>query len=197
MIRTSSARFPGPAIPSRVNVRVDSQLTIHPDSADWVAVLRYDVLGGALELDHLRMPAAWSAPARAPVPGKRPPVDHRNSRPDRDLDDHARTPGVGLAAAGSAGETLRFRPSERSPTLKFPRWDGWVDACLAVVIATGRPATVENSAGLDPVEYSSRFQSREFAAPRVFRWARFGWSRSPRDSRSSIGSRGRRGGRIA
>lgn len=31
--------------PARVSVLVDSQMTIHPDSAEWVAVLRYDVVG--------------------------------------------------------------------------------------------------------------------------------------------------------
>ena len=38
-------------------------MTIHPDSAEWVAVLRYDVVGGALDAIHLRMPASWSAAA--------------------------------------------------------------------------------------------------------------------------------------
>ena len=47
-IRGSSARFRGLSMPARVSVLVDSQMTIHPDSAEWVAVLRYDVVGGAL-----------------------------------------------------------------------------------------------------------------------------------------------------
>ena len=38
-------------------------MTIHPDSAEWVAVLRYDVVGGALDVIHLKMPAAWAAGA--------------------------------------------------------------------------------------------------------------------------------------
>ena len=48
---------------ARVNVAIESQLTLYPDSAEWVAVLRYDVSGGALDAIHLRMPAAWSAAA--------------------------------------------------------------------------------------------------------------------------------------
>ena len=49
------------SMPARVSVAIESQMTIHPDSAEWVAVLRYDVIGGALDAIHLKMPAAWAA----------------------------------------------------------------------------------------------------------------------------------------
>ena len=49
--------------PAHVNVSIESQITIHPDSAEWVAVLRYDVVGGALDVIHLKMPVAWAAGA--------------------------------------------------------------------------------------------------------------------------------------
>ena len=51
------------SMPARVSVAIESQMTIHPDSAEWVAVLRYDVIGGALDAIHLKMPAAWAAGA--------------------------------------------------------------------------------------------------------------------------------------
>ena len=38
-----------------VNVQVESQMTTHPDSAEWVAVIRYEVLGGALDSIHLKL----------------------------------------------------------------------------------------------------------------------------------------------
>ncbi|HKI17761.1 MAG TPA: hypothetical protein VKA15_07760, partial [Isosphaeraceae bacterium] len=44
------------SIPPRVSVSIESQVTIHPDTAEWVAVLRYDVIGGALDAIHLEMP---------------------------------------------------------------------------------------------------------------------------------------------
>ena len=48
--------------PPRVTVLIESQLTIQPDSAEWVAVLRYDVLGGALDSIHLKVPTACGPP---------------------------------------------------------------------------------------------------------------------------------------
>ena len=44
-----------------------------------------------------------------------------------------------------------------------PLGRGAVDAYLSVVNATGRPPTIENSAGLEKIPYASRFQAREFA----------------------------------
>ena len=51
---------PGP----RVNVVIESQLTIHPDLAEWVAVVQYEVAAGALESIHLKVPTAWAARAQ-------------------------------------------------------------------------------------------------------------------------------------
>ena len=59
---------------------------------------------------------------------------------------------------------LLARPGDAHTRDITPLGRGAVDACLAVVNATGRPATIENPVGLDRIEYSSRFQAREFAA---------------------------------
>ena len=49
--------------PPLVTVVVESQLAIHADVAEWVAVIRYDVLGGGLDRINLKIPAAWAARA--------------------------------------------------------------------------------------------------------------------------------------
>ena len=71
---------------------------------------------------------------------------------------------------GSQRLVLRSsRPLQADREITYPEISplgrGAVDACLAVVNATGRPATIENPVGLERIEYSSRFQAREFAAP--------------------------------
>ena len=55
--------------PPRVTVLIESQLTIQPDSAEWVAIVRYDVLGGALDSIHLKVPTAWTANAQIEMSG--------------------------------------------------------------------------------------------------------------------------------
>ena len=153
------------SIPSRVNVRVDSQMTIHPDSIDWVAVLRYDVLGGALESIHLRMPASWSAAADLQFAGSRHQLTTETRgqttiwtiTPERPV----------LGSQRLVIKSSRALLAERAITHPeiSPLGRGAVDACLAVVNATGRPVTIENNAGLERVDYSARFQAREFAEP--------------------------------
>ena len=55
--------------PPRVNVLIESQITIHPDWAEWVAVLRYDVAGGALDSIHLKLPTTWAMRAQVDLAG--------------------------------------------------------------------------------------------------------------------------------
>ena len=57
--------------PPRVTAQVQSQVTIDPDSAEWVAVLRYDVSGGPIDAINLRLSADWR---------KRPRYGYRASR---------------------------------------------------------------------------------------------------------------------
>ncbi len=150
--------------PAKVSVLVDSQMTIHPDSAEWVAVLRYDVVGGALDAIHLRMPAAWSAVADLHFSGSGHQLTTESRgqtavwtiTPARPVWGSQRL--IVRASRALAGERELTHP-EISPLGR-----GEVDASLAVVNATGRPASIENAVGLDRIEYSSRFQSREFAA---------------------------------
>ena len=86
------------SIPARVSVSIESQLTIHPDSAEWVAVLRYDVVGASLDAIHLKLPVAWAAERRASPRGERIPVDDRDARSFRFLDDHPGAADLGFPA---------------------------------------------------------------------------------------------------
>ena len=143
---------------------VDSQMTIHPDSAEWLAVLRYDVVGGALDAIHLRMPASWSAAAELHFSGS----GHQLTTETRGQT-AVWTITPERPVWGSQRLVLRSSrplPAEREITYPeiSPLGRGAVDAALAVVNATGRPATIENPVGLERIEYSSRFRAREFAA---------------------------------
>ena len=152
------------SIPARVSVLVDSLMTIHPDSAEWVAVLRYDVVGGALDAIHLRLPASWSAAADLHFSGS-----GYQLTTERRGENAVWTITPKRPVWGSQRLVLRSsRPllGEREITHPeiSPLGRGAVDACLAVVNGTGRPATIENPVGLERIEYASRFQAREFAA---------------------------------
>ena len=152
------------SIPAKVSVLVNSQMTIHPDSAEWVAVLRYDAVGGVLDAIHLRMPATWSAVADLHFSGS----GHQLTTETR-----GQTAVWTITPAkpvwGSQRLVIRSsRPLAAERELTHPEISpldaGRLTLSLAVVNATGRPATIENAVGLDRIEYSSRFQSREFVA---------------------------------
>ncbi len=169
--------------PPRSNVTVDSQLTIHPDSAEWTAVLRYDVAGGPLDVVQLRLPPEWAARGRIQAEGRNQPLvaETRDGftvwtiTPDRPV-------------WGSRRLVLRSRMETRpGEELAFPVVAplglGVVDASLALVFATTPPPTVSGTAGLRPIPYASRFQDREFggaigSASRAFHVEKEGWGLS-------------------
>ena len=151
------------SMPARVSVAIESQMTINPDSAEWVAVLRYDVIGGALDAIHLKMPAAWAAG-----------VSLHLSDNDFQLTKETRGPDAfwTITPARPIWGSQRFvlnasRPLDSEAAIVHPeiapRGEGVVDAYLSIVNATGRPVTVENFVGLDKIPYGSKFQAREFA----------------------------------
>jgi hypothetical protein len=151
------------SMPGRVSVLVDSQMTIHPDSAEWVAMLRYDVVGGALEVIHLRMPASWAAAATLHFSGggHQLTTETRGQNalwtitPERPVWGSQRLVIRSSRPLGAEREIVHPEIS--------PLGDGAVDAALAVVNATGHPLTIEKPVGLERVDYSSRFQIRGFA----------------------------------
>ncbi len=168
--------------PPRLEVLVQSQLTILPDYAQWVAVLRYDVSGGGAEAVHLKLPAAWAAAARVQVAGDAHQLasERRGAntfwmiRPDH-------------AIWGSQRLIVRSAiPLSKTGALSFPeliplgRW-GAVDSYLALINASGRELVTEGSPGLQPIADESRFRAEEFAgtpgvSPSVYHVRRDGWT---------------------
>jgi hypothetical protein len=175
--------------PARVSVAIESQMTIHPDSAEWVAVLRYDVTGGALDAIHLKLPAAWAAG-----------VSLHFSNGDAQLTKETRGPDAFWTITparpiwGSQRFVLRAsRALDSEPTIVHPeitpRGEGVVDAYLSIINATGRPMPIDNVVGLDKIPYASKFRAREFArfagaAVGAFRVVQKSWilkAQSPRN----------------
>ena len=151
------------SVPARVSVAIESQITIHPDSADWVAVLRYDVVGGALDAIHLKMPAAWAAKAELQLAGSEYQLttETRGSSafwsitPERPIWGSQR---FVLRSELSQGADREVVQPEISPLGR-----GAVDAYVAVVNASGRALSIDNSVGLERIAYGERFRAREFA----------------------------------
>jgi hypothetical protein len=151
--------------PPRLGVLVLSQLTVLPDVAEWVAVLRYDVAGGAAEAFHLKVPTVWAAAARVQVVGDghkritetRGPNTFWTIQPDH-------------PTWGSQRLIVRSAiPLPKAAALAFPELSplgrGSVDTYLALVGASGRELVKEGSPGLQPVVDDTRFAAEEFAGP--------------------------------
>jgi hypothetical protein len=146
----------------RVNVQIESQLTIHPDSAEWVAVLSYDVRGGALGSIHVRVSSPWALKAqiqlgegdfriRSDALG---PVAFWTITPARPIWGSERLV-VRSALPLSPGQEVRH------PEIT-PLGRGVVDTYLGLVNASGNKLTRAGSKGLQEVTYASRFRAREF-----------------------------------
>ena len=167
--------------PPRSNVTIGSQLTIHPDSAEWVAVLRYEVVGGPLDVIQLRLPPEWAARGRIQSGGRDLPLvaESREGSTDWTI-----TPG--RPVWGSRRLVLRSRlPIAPGQEVAFPVVAplglGVVDASLALVFATPTLPATSGTAGLRPTPYAARFQDEEFGgaiglAPRAYHVDKEGWT---------------------
>ncbi|MDG3005745.1 hypothetical protein [Paludisphaera mucosa] len=167
--------------PPRMNVMVGSQLTIHPDSAEWVAVLRYEVAGGPLDAIHLKVPSAWAGLARLQLAGQ----DHQLTTESRDQSTFwTITPERPIW--GSQRLVLRSRtPIASGQEVLFPEvvplGRGVVDTSLALVFATAAVPATSGSAGLRQISYAGRFLDEEFGAAtelaaRAYHVERDGWT---------------------
>ena len=127
------------SMPARVSVAIESQMTIHPDSAEWVAVLRYDVIGGALDAIHLKMPAAWAAGVALHLSGSEYQLTKETRGPDAFWTITPERPIWGsqrfvLQSEPSAGVGTRDRPpGDHSPGRRSRR-------CLSGHRQRDRPA---------------------------------------------------------
>ena len=139
-------------------------MTIHPDSAEWVAVLRYDVIGGALDAIHLKMPAAWAADADLRLLESELPIDAGRRRgPDAFWTITPARPIWGSQTVCASSDPCSGRRSRDRLPGNLAAGTGGVDAYLSVINATGRPLAIENTVGLQPIPFASRFQAGEFA----------------------------------
>ena len=150
--------------PPRVAVTIESQMTLFTEFAEWVAVLRYDVSGGALDAIHLKMPASWAAQATLHPSGE-----------DFQITSETR----GASSVWSITPRRPFWGSNRfvvRSTIPLPA-DGEIiypdlaplgnngafDAYLGIVNATGYPLVSEGLTGLETIDYATRFRDREFS----------------------------------
>lgn len=147
--------------PPRVAVIVQSQLTIHPDFAEWVAVLRYDVAGGALDRINLRLPTAWAARTRLRLSGEElqhttqsvEPSAFWSITPPRPLWGSRRFVLRSTLPLGAAREVA-------FPDIAPLGW-GRVDTHLALVNATGAPLGAVEATGLRAISPPFAFRDRE------------------------------------
>ncbi|WP_406695457.1 hypothetical protein V5E97_30995 [Singulisphaera sp. Ch08] len=167
--------------PPRVDVQVRSQLTINPDSAEWVAVLRYDVSGGACDSIQLKLPTAWAQSSEVTLAGGSHQLTSESRKERTVLTIRPEQP-----IWGSQDVTIRsVRSLAQTSTLFFPDLEtsvnGTTESDLAIVNASGREFSTEGSPSLQPIEDSSRFQTEEFSPlpglpTSVFRVKSKGWS---------------------
>ena len=106
--------------PPRVAVVVESQTTIHPDFAEWVAVVRYDVTGGALDRINLKVPKEWAARAKLHLTGEELPSSAQVIGPSTFWSIVPRRPLWGshrfvLRSSMPLGTERRVRPSRGRP----------------------------------------------------------------------------------
>lgn len=146
--------------PPRVAVFVRSQVTLDPDTAEWMAVLRYEVYGGPLDQINLGLPSSWARGASVWLEG----VGHQQVtltkgentfweiRPERPVWGSQRLV-VRSTVPFVQGESRTF------PELK-PRGWGKTDTYLRLVNATRRPIAVEGKLGVRPVAPQS-FQGED------------------------------------
>ena len=169
------------AEPPWTDVRVQSQVTLHPNSAEWVAVVQYDVTQGAIDAIHLKLPAVWAETAKvAPAGGGHQltaesygATTYWTIRPQRPI-------------WGAQRLVLRAAvPLPKSGELGFPDivplGRGSSDRYLRLINAAGQVPVIEGLPGLQQVDDPGRFAAAEFAGPvgvpiHMYHVLREGWS---------------------
>lgn len=138
--------------PPRVSVSVQSQLTIHPDSAGWASSVRYQVAGGSTDALYLKLPTAWAESATIEMVGD---GYERTSRSDGTSTTWTIRPHHPIWSDRRL--VIRSsRPFVRGQALDYPDlvplgW-GTAERTLAVTNASGFALEYEGSPGLLPIE---------------------------------------------
>ncbi len=149
--------------PPQVSVVVESRLTVDTNLARWVAVIRYDVLGGGLDRINLKIPASWAPQARLSVPGESSPGPPHVVGPSAFWSIATSGPSfwgphrMVLRASMPIGSVREVNYPDVAPL-----GNGSVDTYLEVVNATGRSGLTEEATGLQAIARTGRFRDREF-----------------------------------
>ena len=167
--------------PPLVNVQIQSQLTILPESAEWVAVIDYDVLRGSLDSINLRLPTAWASNARISRAGGE---QYRPSGTQRPISLWKIVPAHPIW--GSQRMILRAAvPLTPGQEIEHPQisplGQGSVDTTLGLVNLSGTKLTTAGSSGLKPITRAQHFDDVDFgkspdSALRVYHVEREKWS---------------------
>ncbi|WP_165227420.1 hypothetical protein [Aquisphaera insulae] len=167
--------------PPQVEVRIESQMTIGPDAAEWVAVLRYSVRGGPIESLRLRIPQAWAAVATASMPGNelRRTSEERGSNSIWTLTPARPVWGTQRLVVRSS-QPLSPGQEIQHPEV-IPLGVSSVATNLALVHAIGSTLTTAGSSTFQQVAYAGRFADEEFRTlpgtqARAFHVERDNWS---------------------
>jgi hypothetical protein len=149
-------------IPPRVNVQIESQLIIHTDSVEWVAVLGYSVQGGAIDSIHLKLPSAWALNSQIELAGN----DYRKRSDTLGPVTFWRL-ALTRPVWGSQRLVLRSAlPANPGQEVQHPEITplgrGRSDTYLGLVYASESTLTAAGSSGLQRIAYGSRFQDEEF-----------------------------------
>ncbi|MBV8314062.1 MAG: hypothetical protein JOZ53_03920, partial [Planctomycetaceae bacterium] len=171
--------------PPRVTVQVRSQMTVQPDWAEWVAVLRYDVTGGAIDAVPLKLPTAWATEAQVRVVGDAHQLTSETReattfwmiRPEHPIWGTRRLV-VRSTPRFERGETLAF--PDLAP-LRIGSARESRDTFLRVVNATGRDLSIEGSPGVQATDPRAMFRTEVFAGlaglpANTYRVRAEGWS---------------------
>jgi hypothetical protein len=146
-----------------VNVAIESQMQIHRDAAQWVAVLRYDVLGGARQNIHLKLPAAWAFNAQLDLAGTA--FHHRTASvgpsmfwtitPDHPVWGTQRLV-IRSALANPADQEVAY------PEIA-PLGQGHIDTYLGLVYTDRQALSIAGTNGLHEISPGSHFSDFEFS----------------------------------
>lgn len=165
--------------PVRGEVMIRSLLTIHPDTAEWTATVRFRATQGPIGSILLKVPTVWAESSRVVIHGA-------EQRVQSDVRGDETTWSIRFPTPEWGTQTLVIHSSRRLPSGKpldfpdvVPLGRGTVDTYLGLVNASGMPLTSEGSSGLQPID-TTRFPSEDFPARRgplteLFRVRKDGW----------------------